>query len=175
MLARLEEDVKQYAALENEARLPQLVGFTRQQIAACIGSRPTTETLLLNAKRLAERLTQLQRRDLTRYSQLASRAVAEAMGLPASDRSGSAHDAECRAAFGLARLSGREASVSFDHLVTLLLSTRAEEDLLLYNPFASRRQVASALELTSLALFHANRIGQAQRCLVEVSRSQRAW
>ena len=159
-----------YAAMENASAMPQLTGFSRNQIAACIGSRPTTDTLLGNAKRLAERLTQLQSRDLNRYAQLASRAVGEAMGLPASKGGmGTALDAEKRAAFDLARLSGREASVTFDHLVSLLLSTRADEDLQLFNPFASQRQIASALELTSLALFTANRIGQAQRCLVEVN------
>ena len=46
--------------------------------------------------------------------------------------------------------------------------SRAEADLRLYNPFASDRQVALSLELTSLALFTANRVGQCQRCLVEV-------
>ena len=58
--------------------------------------------------------------------------------------------------------------MTFDQLVGLLLSQRAEMDLQLFNPFATERQVQSALELTSLALFTANRIGQAQRCLVEV-------
>ena len=168
MLSRLEEDLRGYAALENETALPQLVGFSRAELSSCIGSPSASAKLLGRAEALADQLTQLQRRDIGRFATLASQAVAEATGLPASTGAGTAADAERRAAFSLSRLSGREANVTFDHLVTLLLSSRAESDLLLYNPFASARQVAASLELTSLALFTANRVGQAQRCLVEV-------
>ena len=62
-----------------------------------------------------------QQRDVTRFAHLAQRAVAEATGLPMSAGETSALEAEKRAAFSLARLSGREASVTFDHLVSLLL------------------------------------------------------
>jgi hypothetical protein len=44
MLRRLEEDVKAYAALENAAALPQLVGFSRAEIAACIGPSSAAHT-----------------------------------------------------------------------------------------------------------------------------------
>ena len=146
MLKRLQEDMANHAELENAAALPQLVGFSKGQLAACVGSDAHTNALLERAKAIDSALTTLQARDTTRYASLASRAVDQANGLPAAaGREGVAADAERRAAFGLARLAGREPSVTFDQLVGLLLSQRAEMDLQLFNPFATERQVQSAL------------------------------
>ena len=66
MLKRLENDVRGYAASENTAEVPMLAGFTRAEIAQCLGSSRYTAALLSRAKHLAERLTSLQRRDTSR-------------------------------------------------------------------------------------------------------------
>ena len=173
MIRRLDEDVQKFAAVENRKSLAVLAGFTSDQIQQCVGSPAATGKLLQIANSLIERLTALHRRDYERFAELVAAAVRKANVLPAHSTAAAAGsvaaslDTERRAAFELARLSGREASVNFDHLVGMLLSNRAESDLQLFNPHASLEQLRLALELTSVALLTATRIGQAQRCIVE--------
>jgi hypothetical protein len=77
-------------------------------------------------------------------------------------------DLRTRLAFGLLRYSRVECNIWFEHLVASLLSSKAEEEIQLLNPFLSIDKVQRTLEMCVVCLLHANRIGQVRRCLLLV-------
>ena len=70
-------------------------------------------------------------------------------------------------AFASARHAGSEPTVWFEYLVTSLLSTCLESDLALLNPFLDDKQIAVLRNIVASVMFHTNRIGQINRCLLE--------
>jgi hypothetical protein len=70
-------------------------------------------------------------------------------------------------AFCSARHAGSEPTLWFDYLVSSLLSTGMDEDIALMNPFLLPAQIPILRDITVSILFHTNRIGQINRCLIE--------
>ena len=70
-------------------------------------------------------------------------------------------------AFVSARHSGGEPTIWFEYLVTSLLSTRQEFDLRLLNPFLTSPQIELLRNIIVSVMFHTNRIGQINRCLLD--------
>ena len=188
MLRRLDEDMRAYAASQNAGTMPQLLAFCDGELASCAGCAESTAGVLAHVRSLGEQLVRLQRRDMHKLVEMTSQAVASANALSTPDEHPAlAHaapelggsggmtpaEAERRGAFALARLCGSEAHVTFARLVQLMLSSNAEAEIAQLNPYAGAEQVSRALELASLACLTANRIGQLQRCLVQVRDSSR--
>lgn len=190
MLSRLHQDMQFFSERENSGKLPQLLGLCDGELGRAIGSPDGAAAVLRKVRALSEQLSTLQRADVAKLANLCADAVASANSLmiqqgaePSSSEwelvGPQAHptdegpvppaESEKRGAFTLARFCGMEARLRFEDLVRMLLSSDAAADMALLNPYASAGQIERALEVTSLALFTSNRIGQAQRCLVEAA------
>ena len=69
--------------------------------------------------------------------------------------------------FASARHAGAEPTLWFEYLVTSLLSTGMDADMMLHNPFLTPQQILVIRDITVAIMFHTNRIGQINRCLIE--------
>ena len=171
LLRRLDDDVRTYAQQQNHSTMPQLAGFGKQDL------HKNAMALGRHANTVETQLSLMRTDDEKRLQALITRALKLANSLdPSASNSLDQLNSELlnpgagsneRLAFGLARRSGGEVELRFEHLVQLLASAGAEADLRMLNPFLTLEQAEQALDAAALALLTANRVAQLARCLEE--------
>ena len=70
--------------------------------------------------------------------------------------------------FKLKRISGQEATIWLELLFASLLSSNQLSDLRKLNPFLTSEQADIATSTVVGAIFHSNRIGLINRCIVDI-------
>lgn len=74
----------------------------------------------------------------------------------------------------LRRFSGQEATIWLEFMFGTVLSSRQIEDLINLNPFLTSNSINILNAVVTSAVFHANRIGQINRCLLDARNIQKS-
>jgi hypothetical protein len=172
LLQRLDQDVQGYAARMNGAKVPRIRHLTRAELEAYKAApseealRPLTSLLTT----LVEDLQRLQDKDRA-YAEAAISSSLSAVNLvPPSGGAGAGGDRPL--VFWMSRYAGLRNQVELDYLTQCLMSSRAEADVLVVNPFAVG--VPDVLNAVALLLMHINRISHCNRAMAAARELQGA-
>ena len=166
VLTRFKDDVAAYAADANSTALYRLKYLTDQSVSAFFrgdsGARDSLTRCLSLTKELLGRLNLLKETD-TKMMEDAVPLVLEAANHITIN--GSESDINQRIRYKLSRFAGRNTFVWIELVFGMLLSSSGEQDLLRLNPFLSLDSLGTIVNLTTLAMLRANRLGHTNRCI----------
>ena len=167
MIDRLEADTEVYARVSNASTVPCCV-FLSDAIANEVVSNPdgnARQAAAAEVRGLINELAELRERDAASVRDALPMLLKRATAVPLDDLP-SAERRE-RQAFQLRQLAEQEASVSLEHMFCLLISGSGAGDLRAANPYVSELEAEDMLDLAVAVIFHANRVGQINRCMSE--------
>ena len=173
-LNRITTDVRKYAQKTNVETIPTLIGFTQQEVYSFHRSPNTLHKAQGQLNNLITSLHTAMDFDRKSLWNLMQRALAIACSDERRDSAFGAQngfDAETKfLLFRLGQCSEREPSAWFELLVASLLSTTAETDARILNPFLSRQAYKTVTSLTIVAMLTSIRIAQTHRALTNLTK-----
>uniref|UniRef100_A0A0G4IG68 ubiquitinyl hydrolase 1 n=1 Tax=Chromera velia CCMP2878 TaxID=1169474 RepID=A0A0G4IG68_9ALVE len=172
-LKRLRHEVDAHATDVNEKEQPELLAFSAQDIDKYV-NEPTSGALgkpvqVLHG--LVQRATQLFGKDgrfVDAGIRLATKIANTAAGSAAAgtkDKSREKEREQSRWAYELGKYSGQEATVTFDFLVSLMMSAEGDAELCRLNPHLSSAEARQLFSLVSGVMMAVNRRAQVARVL----------
>jgi len=173
---RFEDDIKVSSEEFRNIKTYTLSGFLVSELLAYVND-PTSfagsmqAMNVLNA--LKERVSKIYTFDMAFMSTAMKHVIESANHLGINEASKDLFDSDdstlkSRMVFALSRYGNSECLVWFEYLVASLMSSRAEKDIQVLNPFLSADQSKRVIDMTSVCLLHANRGGQCRRILAQI-------
>lgn len=182
MLARLRNDIKYYAEREAERMEPFLSAMQEADIQAMVDAagtaNPKLDAAIAQLRAILVALQGLQQRDheLIQQTMLRTLVLANKVDIVLPPNGGASlsagiHDVEgenrARSGAGilLARISGTEATISFELLVASLLNSASQASLQRLNPYLKADDVNQILDMTTSIVMHCSRLGHSHRAV----------
>ena len=182
MLARLRNDIKYYAEKEAERMEPFLSAMQEADIQAMVDAagpaNPRLDAAIAQLRAILVALQGLQQRDqeLIQQTMLRTLVLANKVDIVLPQNGGASlsagiHDVEgenkARSGAGilLARISGTEATISFELLVASLLNSASQASLQRLNPYLKGEDVNQILDMTTSIVMHCSRLGHSHRAV----------
>ena len=169
LIERLQKNVQFYAEKENKGTSCKLKNFMKNELEDYVKNPKGTNTA--NAVPHLETLIQTlegmyqQDRDYMNASIENLIKTANNLGIGGQGKQMEENALVNRLNFALLRIAGKEPRLWFEFLVAAMLSTQAEVDIRLCNPFLSETDAQQVLLLTADCLMHTVRLGHIGRCL----------
>ena len=164
MIARIRQDVKEYAQQHNGLMLPRC-SFLADAAAVVADPDGTPRREAESAlARLLSALTQQREADAA-YVRSALPTLLRCANTIVADGAADASEERARLLFGLRQDAQIEARASLELLFCLLISSKGEDDLRVINPFLAEAQLAELADLVVSTILHASRVGQVNRTI----------
>eukprot|EP00457_Paulinella_chromatophora_P000019 gb/GEZN01000019.1/.p1 GENE.gb/GEZN01000019.1/~~gb/GEZN01000019.1/.p1 ORF type:complete len:4425 (-),score=920.40 gb/GEZN01000019.1/:221-11590(-) len=184
MLARMKNDINHFADSANSRSLPKILGLLDQTLRDFfqvesdherkMGNIVLTEQAMRggrdNVQQVLEKLQQLRDEDTEVVQALIPLLTHAANhidldGKGAEGKEGATELSEEKVRFLLRRQSGQEPVIWLQFLFSALLSSDAQRDLQRLNPYLSVETVSLLLQLVTVLVLRANRVGHINRSL----------
>ena len=171
MLARMAADMRAYHTQIQEAKDSELSGVRHHDWTAV---SQTLRSLTDAMRAMRERDARYVRTGQSIVQALANYVPGTASpmhgrieGVLGADATAASDEKKARYEYLMARYSGQALLMTMEFLTAALLSSKAEADLRLLNPFLSDRLAGLVLTLSASILLHANRLGLIDRCMAD--------
>jgi len=191
MLQRTQDDVRVYAKMINEGKVPMLKCLLDEDVANILqldsnqplqaaASHPLIQSAIKELQALLVALGELAKTDYAQIP-LAASAILELgnqIQFEDEDEDGNNDDGDVdmkdgddddahlsRMRFMLARYSELKPTLSLDHLCACLLSTQLSDDLHAVNPYLPRGAESTVADLAQAFMLRVSRLGHVYRCM----------
>jgi hypothetical protein len=177
-LNRFKDDVKAYATQANTTKSVKISHLSDYEINLFFKGDSKAEEILnkalIEVKKLIKKLNNLKMDD-TQMIQETLPMLEEAANFVALENISQGNGLKNvttseieKTRFLLTRSAGQKASVWVEFLFGILVSSKGEEDLLRLNPYLSKETIAMIMNLVSICMLRANRLGHTNRCIGSV-------
>jgi thiol-disulfide isomerase/thioredoxin len=170
VLARFRDDVAAYATQANTVPVPMMGSLSdrtvRDFFEGVEGAESSLNDALARARVLMKKLHYLRDADAQMVQDTVPLLERAANWVPLA--TGDANKTVLEAAktrFLLNRFSGQNSFVWIEFLFGMLLSSKGESDLLRLNPYLPADMVTTLMQLVTLTMLRANRLGHTNRCI----------
>jgi thiol-disulfide isomerase/thioredoxin len=167
VLNRFKDDVAAFSDFANQSPVVRIIHLADNDVRKFFAGDSSTTNVMNEALRSVQRL--LKRLDSIKdadYQMIQDTIPLLEHAVNYVDTSiGSAKEKQERVRYLLYRKAGQNSFIWTEFLFGVLISTKGEEDLRKLNPFLSNEAVASIMNLTSLTMLRANRLGHTNRCI----------
>ena len=166
MIERLRQDSRSFANSHNGSTVPRCVFVPADAQHLMCDPEPTArDEPIAQVSGLLTELLELREKDAATVRDnlrllLKRVSAVQLEGAPREEQ-------QQRQVFRLRQLAEQEVSASVDYVFCLLISSTAVADLRAMNPYISVEEATELLDRAVATIFHANRIGQINRCVHE--------
>ncbi len=173
MINRLEIDTCEYANIVNHHLKSQFIVVTNlnKVLSNSNASKDLSDDLNTNKLiivALIRKLEELRTRDVSYVSSSLIYLIKKINTIDLTNYESNFVYSLKKQIFYLKRLSGQETFIWLEYLFATILSSNQFNDLIQLNPFLSEIDISSMNYVISATILHANRVGQINRCLLDL-------
>ena len=168
VIARIRDDVAAYADVANHTPIPKIAKLSDTEIMDYFNGEPGAEEIIQQAhfgvQRLLQNLYMLRNSDAQMVEDTIP-LLEKASNWVNVDDEIDDNVRQAKTRFLLNRYAGLNSEVWVEFLFGVLISSKGAEDLLKLNPYLTPDTVNVMLNLVTMSMLRANRLGHTNRCI----------